>query len=65
MITFIIYLLGIVATAILIFIAVKEHDEITLFDLFLGIIISLASWFGFMFISLIEYGEVVIYKRKK
>jgi hypothetical protein len=66
----IIYLLGVIATVILlifIFIAVK-YDKITLLDLALGIIISLTSWFGFMligFIGLIRYGEVVIYERKK
>lgn len=65
MIPVIIYLLGVVATVILLIFIAVEFDEITLFDLFLGIIISLTSWFGFTLIGLMKYGEVVIYKREK
>ena len=65
MTTIIIYLLGVIATAILLIFIAVEYDEITILDLSMGIIISLTSWFGFMFTGLMKYGEVVIYKRKK
>lgn len=64
MILLIIYLLGVIATAVLLFYSLEKGCKVTVGDLIPGFLICLISWVGFISIILICFSDHVIFTKK-
>lgn len=65
MIVLIIYIIGcIIYIPLDIYYTIKNDNEIYVIDIIRSIIFSLFSWIGVILIIIVEYGDIVIYKKK-
>lgn len=59
-----IYILGFIATLWVFYRSLNSGTEITLNDLSLAIVVCGFSWFGFIILILVMYGDETIFKKE-
>ena len=64
MILLIIYLLGIVASLILMYRSLEKGDRVTVGDIILALIYSLSSWVGFIIVIGMFFSNYVVFTKK-
>lgn len=64
MILLIIYLLGIVASLILMYCSLGKGDRVTVGDIILALIYSLSSWVGFIILICMLFSNYVVFTKK-
>lgn len=64
MIALIIYLSGIIATAIICYLGLEKGCKVTVLDLLFGFLFSLFSWVAFITILFIIYGDKEVFTKK-
>lgn len=64
MIALIIYLGGIIATAVICYFSLEKGCKVTVFDLFFGFLLSLCSWVAFVSMLFIIYGDKEVFTKK-
>lgn len=64
MILLIIYLLGIVASLILMYRSLGKGDRVTVGDIILALIYSLSSWVGFIILICMLFSNYVVFTKK-
>ena len=64
MILLIIYLVGVIATAVLLFCSLEKGYKVTLGDLIAGCLICLLSWIGFISVIMICFSDYVVFTKK-
>ena len=64
MIGLIIYLSGVIATAILCYFGLEKGYKVTVFELFFALLLSLCSWVAFISILFIIYGDKEVFTKK-
>ena len=64
MILLIIYLLGIVASLILMYRSLEKGDRVTVGDIMLALIYSLSSWVGFIIVVGMLFSNYVVFTKK-
>ena len=64
MIALIIYLSGVIATAIFCYFRLEKGYKIIVFDLLFWFLVSLCSWVAFITTLLFVYGDKVVFTKK-
>lgn len=64
MIGLVIYLSGVIATAVLLYLRLEKGYKVIIFDLLFGFLLSLCSWIAFFIILFIIYGDKEIFTKK-
>lgn len=64
MIVLIIYLIGVITTAVLLYLSLEKGCKVTVFDLLFGFLLSLCSWIAFIVILLTIYGDKEVFTKK-
>lgn len=64
MIGLVIYLIGVIATAVLCYLSLEKGYKVTVFDLFMGFLVSLCSWGAFITLVFIIYNDKVVFIKK-
>jgi len=60
----IIYLSGVIATAVICYFGLEKGCKVTVFDLLFGFLLSLCSWVAFITILLTIYGDKEVFTKK-
>ena len=64
MIGLIIYLSGVIATAVLLYLSLEKGYKVLIFDLLFGFLLSLCTWIAFFIILFIIYGDKEVFTKK-
>ena len=64
MIALIIYLSGVIATAVLYYCTLEKGCKVTVFELFFSLLLSLCSWVAFILMLFIIYGDKEVFTKK-
>lgn len=64
MLLIIIYLIGVVATAVFLYISLEEGYRVTIGDLTIGILCCATSWVGFFSSAAVIFGNFVVFTKK-
>lgn len=64
MIALIIYLIGVIASAVLCYLSLEKGYKVTVFDLLFTFLISLCSWGAFIVTLIFNYGDKVVFIKK-
>ena len=60
----IIYLLGVVATVLLLYYGLEHGEEITIGDIAFALVISVCSWLAFIIAFIIFFADYVVFTKK-
>ena len=60
----IIYLIGVVATAVLLYISLEEGYKVTIMDLMIGILCCATSWVGIFISVVVIFSNFVVFTKK-